>query len=166
MTELKKRNGSLWEIATISLHCGLRFGEIANLKRGDIDTRRKIIGVRDSKGGFSRFGHMTEDAKRIFLNMRQGKREDLVFTNSDGNKINDVSKIYRATINKLGLSDGITDARQKLTFHSLRHTCASWLVDRGIALYDIKQLHSFLKEMIKGFNFTREAFASITVSNV
>ena len=140
LTELKKRNCSLWDTAMISLHCGLRFGEITNLRWGDIDTRRKVIEIRDSKGGFSRFAHMTEDVRRIFLRLKPGKREDLIFKDSDGNKIKRPSKIYTAIINKLGFNEGVTDSRQKLTFHSLRHTYASWLVDRGIELYDVKKL--------------------------
>jgi integrase len=140
LKELKKRNGSTWEIAMISLHCGMRFGEIVDLKHGDIDTRRKIIGIRDSKGGFSRFARMTEDTKRIFLNLDQKKREELIFKDENGYRIKRPSKIYMAVINELCLNEGVTDARQKLTFHSLRHTYASWLVDRGVPLYDVKQL--------------------------
>jgi len=140
LTELAKRNDSLYQMALISLHCGLRFGEIANLRRGDIDTRRKIIGIRDSKGGFSRYGRMTEEVRRILSDMETGKREELLFTDSNGNRIRRPSKIFTAVIDALGLNEGVTDARQKLTYHFLRHTYASWLVDRGVGLYDVQKL--------------------------
>ena len=140
LKELKEKNDSLWQMAMISLHCGLRFGEISGLKWGDIDVGRKIIGIRHSKGGFSRHGRMTEEVRQIFSDMEQGKREDLVFTDSNGNRMKRPSKIFAAVIDGLRLNEGVTDTRQKLTFHSLRHTYASWLVDRGIGLYDIQKL--------------------------
>lgn len=140
LTELAKRNDSLYQMALISLHCGLRFGEIANLRRGDIDTRRKIIGIRDSKGGFARYGRMTEEARKILSGMETGKREELLFTDSNGNRMKRPSKIFATVIDALGLNEGVTDTRQKLTYHSLRHTYASWLVDRGIGLYDVQKL--------------------------
>jgi integrase len=140
LKELKKKNDSHWQMAMISLHCGLRFGEIAGLKWGDIDVGRKILGIRHSKGGFSRHGRMTEEVRQIFSGMEQGKREGLVFTDSNGNRMKRPSKIFAAVIDGLRLNEGVTDTRQKLTFHSLRHTYASWLVDRGIGLYDVQKL--------------------------
>ena len=140
LKELKQKNDSLWQMAMVSLHCGLRFGEIAGLKWGDIDVGRKIIGIRHSKGGFSRHGRMTEEVRQIFSAMEQGKREDLVFPDSNANRMKRPSKIFAAVIDGLRLNEGVTDTRQKLTFHSLRHTYASWLIDRGIALYDVKEL--------------------------
>jgi integrase len=140
LNELRNRNPTLWQIALISLHCGLRFGEIAKLRRGDIDTGRKIIGIRDSKGGFSRYGRMTEEVRKILSGMKTLKREELLFPDSNRNRMKRPSRIFAAVIDELKLNEGITDTRQKLTFHSLRHTYASWLVDRGIELYDVKQL--------------------------
>jgi len=140
LDELKNRNHSLWEMALVSLHCGLRFGEIANLRRGDIDTRRKIIGIRDSKGGFSRHGRMTEEVKEMFMGMDQGAREDLIFPTSNGKRLSDPSKVFKEVILEMGFNAGVTDRRQRLSFHSLRHTYASWLVDRGVGLYDVQKL--------------------------
>ena len=140
LDELKKKNESLWLMALISLHSGLRFGEIASLRWGDIDAGRKIIGIRHSKGGFSRYGRMTEEMRQVLSGMEQGKREELLFTDSNTNRMKRPSKIFSAVIDDLGLNEGVTDARQKLTFHSLRHTYASWLVDRGIGLYDVQKL--------------------------
>ena len=83
---------------------------------------------------------MTEEVRKILSDMETGKREELLFTDSNGNRMRRPSKIFAAVIDALGLNEGVTDARQKLTFHSLRHTYASWLVDRGIGLYDVQKL--------------------------
>jgi site-specific recombinase XerD len=38
------------------------------------------------------------------------------------------------------MNDGIKDTRKKVTFHTLRHTYASWLVGEGVALFTVKEL--------------------------
>jgi integrase len=40
----------------------------------------------------------------------------------------------------LGFNKGITDQRQKVVFHTLRHTYASWLAESGTDIYTIGRL--------------------------
>lgn len=140
LAKLKEKHEPSYRQALISLHCGLRFGEIAALRWGDIDTERKLIGIRNSKGGFSRHARMTEEVKNLFMGMKQGQREDLIFPTAKGTKQSDPHKIVGKTIKELGFNKGVTDRRQRLSFHSLRHTYASWLVNRGVGLYDVQKL--------------------------
>ena len=51
-----------------------------------------------------------------------------------------ISRSFRLAVEKIGLNKGVTDPRMKVVFHSLRHTYASWLVEKGQDLYTIKQL--------------------------
>lgn len=50
-------------------------------------------------------------------------------------------------VGELGFNEGVEDTRQKVVFHTLRHTFASWLAQRGVPLYTIAKLtgHSELR---------------------
>lgn len=51
-----------------------------------------------------------------------------------------VSHNFTALADSLGFNDGVDDRRQKVVFHTLRHTFASWLALDGVDIYRIKEL--------------------------
>lgn len=128
---LEKNNQRCWLMALISLHCGLRFGEIANLKWGDVHYDTFTIFVPDSKSGHARHAVMTEDVANALSKLPQGKPTTLVFPTSSGQKMENISKTFSNIVEAVGLNDGISDRRQKVVFHTLRHTYASWLAKSG-----------------------------------
>lgn len=67
-------------------------------------------------------------------------QEGYIFKARNGGKITDLSDTFQRTVDKLGFNDGITDPRQKVVFHTLRHTYASWLVMKGVDLYTTQKL--------------------------
>jgi site-specific recombinase XerD len=73
--------------------------------------------------------------------MKHDACSELVF-HFKGKAINPnwVSKTFKAYARKAGLND-------KLHFHSLRHTFASWLVQDGVSIYEVQKLlgHSSVK---------------------
>ena len=79
-------------------------------------------------------------------------KTDFVFPATGGGQRRWTSDSFTRTVDELKLNEGITDARQKIVFHSLRHTFASWLVKRGNPLYTVGELlgHSTL-EMTKRY---------------
>ena len=40
-------------------------------------------------------------------------------------------KIFTRAVKESGLNKGVTDSRQKVVFHTLRHTFASWIIQEG-----------------------------------
>jgi integrase len=141
LEELKKRSLQVHDQALVSLHAGLRFGEIAALKWGDIDLEHSIIQVRDAKAG-SRQAFMTKGVGAMFQDRRpeRAKPGDLVFKSRTGVQQEHISQAFRRAVATLGLNEGITDTRDKVVFHTARHSFASWLAIQGTPLLTIKEL--------------------------
>lgn len=137
---LKEKSQQVFEMALISLHCGLRAGEIFNLKWQDIDFEHGLITLLDTKNGKTRRVSMTDEVKKVLLEKEFRGKTDYIFMAKNGDKIKKISDSFRFWVEDLGLNKGVSDRRQRVTFHTLRHTFASWLVMEGINLYQVKEL--------------------------
>ncbi|OPY69209.1 MAG: Tyrosine recombinase XerC [Syntrophorhabdaceae bacterium PtaU1.Bin034] len=153
LTELKSVSSNTHDISLISLHCGLRANEIFSLKGQDIQLSQEIIHVVDAKNGESRDAYMTDDVKEILKARTPQEPEEYVFKDKrHGGKIKNVSQAFMKAVERLRFNQGITDRRKKVTFHTLRHTFASWLALQGESLLTIAELlgHKTL-DMVKRY---------------
>lgn len=128
-------------LAAISLYTGLRIGEILQLKAQDVDVAHGIINA-DGKTG-QRTAYISSAVHPIFvLLLKNLHPTSLLFVNKFGEQSqnNTLGKTFQRAVNILGLNDGITDRRQKVVFHTLRHTFASWLAMKGVPLFTIGEL--------------------------
>lgn len=146
LNTLEGKSQNLLKMAIISLHCGLRAGEIFNLIWSDVDLERGILTLRDPKGKRGRAAFMTNEVKEIFENLTRGNNQDLVFPGRKGKKVKEISNAFSRAVEEIGLNKDVKDQRYKVCFHTLRHTFASWLVENGTDLYTVKELlgHSTL----------------------
>ena len=140
LTALKPHSEHVYFISVLSLDTGMRFSEIANLERQDINIFAESLFLRDTKSGRNRTVFMTDRVKELFQKMAFGKPDELVFPNRDGQRMKHISKTFDETVEKLGLNRGITDSRYKAVYHSLRHTHASRLLESGVDIYHVKEL--------------------------
>lgn len=137
---LQEKDRTTHDLALLSLHTGLRMGEMVSLKWSHIDLDRGIIRVMDPKGGEGRAAFMTEKLKAMFKAIKRGEPKDYVFTRKDGGALEEMPRLFFEVVADLGFNKGIADPRQKVVAHTLRHTFASWLVEAGVDLYTVKEL--------------------------
>ena len=134
LDDIKNHSLTTYRISLSSLNSGMRFSEIAGLKWQHINIATGNILITDPKNGETRTTHMTKTLINMFQEMKPGSPGDLVFPATNGKQMVRISKVFRESVNRLGFNDGVTDRRLKLCFHSLRHSCASTLVNSGVAL--------------------------------
>jgi len=140
LEDLKTKSTQLHDITLLSLHCGLRAGETFNLTRGDVDIEHETLTLRDTKSGRTRHVFMTGEVKVMLSSLERDSHDAFVFQDRKGKGIEKISNAFPNAIKELGFNDGISDRRQKVVFHTLRHTFASWLVESGEDIYTIKNL--------------------------
>lgn len=140
------KDPKLHDITLISLHSGARASEIFNLKWQDIDFQNGLMTLRDTKNTETRYAPMTKVVKEMLKRrMPAEKPEEIdpnayVFTDEDGQKIKEVSNSFQRVVDRLGFNNGVTDSRQRVVFHTCRHSFASWLAIQGTPLYTIAKL--------------------------
>jgi integrase len=141
LARLIKKSGQVHDMALLSLHTGMRAGEIFGLTWGCVDMKSGSMLLKDTKNKASRTAFMTQAVKDMLAGIKPEKpgMDDLVFPGRDGVRMVQISKTFKRTVDKL-FNQGVEDTRQRVTFHSLRHTFASWLVMEGVDLYTVKEL--------------------------
>lgn len=141
LTKLKEKSKKVHNMALLSLHTGARAGEIFCLTWGCVDLETGTMLLKDTKNTLSRTAFMTDAVKKMLAGIKPDNagRDDLVFPGKSGVKIVQISQTFSRVAADL-FNKGVDDPRQRVFFHSLRHTYASWLVTEGVDLYRVKEL--------------------------
>lgn len=146
LDELCCRSLDTFRLALISLHTGMRASEIFGLLGENVSLAEGYIYIKDTKNALSRVAYMTDDVRRIFedINPQAG---EIVFPARHGGLRDEVPDTFERAVKELGLNDGLADPRDRVVFHTLRHTFASWLVSEGVPLKTVQELlgHSTIR---------------------
>jgi integrase len=125
----------------LAVSTGLRRNELLALRWRDVDLESEMLLVRNredgsfkTKSGKERMVPLAGDAVLLLSEMKESDRPspgDSVFTDDDGGNIRPdrVSKRFKRYVRQAGLSGA-----ERISFHTLRHTCASWLAMKGTPL--------------------------------
>lgn len=133
----------LKDIFTVAFYTGLRLGELVSMRWNWIDFLQNQITVKCSedfqtKSKKERIVPMNEKVRSILFrrfNFSMHSLDDVVFYRTKGKLLYQeaISKQFKKIVRKSNLSD-------KIHFHTLRHSFASILVQKGVSLYVVKEL--------------------------
>jgi integrase/recombinase XerD len=121
-------------IIMVGYGAGLRVSEIVNLKWADIDFRRNVIHVKAAKGKKDRIVMLSPKLEKGLKSLGTGTN-GCVFRSARNKKyaIRTVEAIVANASKKAGIS-------KKVTPHTLRHSFATHLLERGTDMRHIQKL--------------------------
>lgn len=116
--------------------CGLRAGEIIDLKLEDLDSKRMLISIRKGKGFKDRTVMLSEKVlEKLKAYYKEYKPKNYLFEGQYGDKysIASLRQVLKSACEKAGV-------KQKPTLHWLRHSFATHLLEAGTDIRYIQQL--------------------------
>ena len=132
-------NEVIKDMVIISAHTGLRQMELLTLRWSQIDFKEKAL-ILDNQFSITKSKRVRAiplnlTALQIFTKLEINKgNNDLIFSwNGYLFKQNFIGSIFKGYVLKAGLNP-------KLHWHSLRHTCASWLIQKGVPIFNVQHI--------------------------
>jgi site-specific recombinase XerD len=123
-------------IISLSYACGLRVSEVIDLKVSDLDIDELVVYIKNAKRKKDRISVLPEKLQNDLRNLIAGKNiNDYIFTSNRGGKLTTTSlqKMFRKSLAK-------TDIKKPATFHSLRHSFATHLLENGTDVRYVQEL--------------------------
>jgi len=140
LTALKEKSQDVHDMTLLGLHGGLRFSEIASLTWADVDLAAGKLNIRNAKSeAGTREVYLTAKARQMLAARTQGKGSELVFQNRDGGKYDRVSHTFWRVVKDLGLNKNVEDRKDKVVFHSTRHSYGTALYNATRDLYVVQR---------------------------
>jgi integrase len=129
----QKRAPYLADLITVAVMSGCRKGELLGLEWSRVDFQANVMRLRasDTKAGKARLVPINEDAKQALMRRFQFRTKRCpgspwVFCGPDGERIVSVKSSFRHALRSAGIAG--------VRFHDLRHTCGSWLAQKGVPM--------------------------------
>lgn len=123
-------------IISLAYAAGLRIGEVVSLKVKDVDLEELVIHLKNAKGKKDRITIFPEKIKAELQNLIAGKNPDNYFFESErGGKLTErtAQKIFENALREINI-------KKDATFHSLRHSFATHLLENGVDVRYVQEL--------------------------
>ncbi len=152
LLQIAKLKGDLYyTIYLTSIYTGMRQGEVAGLRRSDLNFETRLICVGRSfngptKNGETRFVPILDPLFEPLKRWLTSHSFEYVFPNSVGNLFTNSARIFddcfHDCLKEAGLKPYFDGKRLRpyVTYHDLRHTFASHWVMRGGSLFKLQQI--------------------------
>jgi site-specific recombinase XerD len=123
-------------LISLAYAAGLRVSEVVRLRIKDVDFTRALIHVKAAKGCKDRITVFPEKLKQNFAEMIGGRgRDEFVFVSERGGRLTErtAQAIFLLAVKRLGI-------KKDATFHSLRHSFATHLLENGVDVRYVQEL--------------------------
>lgn len=123
-----------------ALFTGARFGELVRLQARDFNAKAGTVFIAESKSGKSRHTVLTKEGTAFFQEMAAGKGSNTLLFRRDAverrsrNKLDDPLSWQRGDQQRTMAAVCKAAGLESLSFHELRHSYASSLVNAGVPL--------------------------------
>jgi integrase len=124
----KSRNAALADLVEFALFTGVRRGEALGLTWDRVDRARGVIRLELTKSGRRREVPLSSNADAVLARRWTPEAKGYVFGSRNWNS-------FRSAWESALVAASIEDLR----FHDLRHTFASWLIQRGRTLREVQE---------------------------
>ena len=139
LAELKELNLPAYRLALFSAYTGCRFSEAATLKWSQVDLSGKTVTFHETKNKDSRTVPLSKTVREELEAIGPGQPGEHVFIRKDGIPFPEPPESFRTVVNRLGLNKG-RSRRDRITFHTLRHSAATLWAQSGLPLRDLMEL--------------------------
>jgi len=123
-------------LLALAYGAGLRVSEVISLKIQDLDIDGLVIHIKQAKGQKDRISVMPESITDELKNLIAGKtNNDFIFASERGGKLTTrtAQKIFENALQVSGI-------KKDATFHSLRHSFATHLLENGTDVRYVQEL--------------------------
>jgi integrase len=152
----------MYIIVVLAMSTGARRGELTNLKWKDIDLKRQVITLHETKNDERRVLPLAGHALELIQSLSEQRDIASEFVFASYKKPNqpwDSQSAWKFALKRSGVKD--------FRFHDLRHTAASYLAMNGASLAEIAEVlgHKTLA-MVKRYAHLSEAHTSSVVASM
>ncbi|MDN5082240.1 tyrosine-type recombinase/integrase [Aliarcobacter butzleri] len=133
--DYSKDDETLYLLFKLALNTGARLATLLNIHKKDIDFTHDLLTLKDFKNNSTYKAFLTDDLKGLLeKRVNSLKPNDKLF-------ISNPERRLRAKLDELFNKDiDDNDRKNKIVFHSLRHTFASHLAINGTPIFTIQKL--------------------------
>jgi len=150
----KVRNLKHKTLLSLAYSIGLRVSEIINLKIDDIDSNRMLIKIVNSKGGKDRFVPLSDYILSLLRKYYLKYKPEIYLFNGQ-TKLQYSSTSCNKLVKKY--------IEEKYTFHSLRHSCFTHMIENGIDIKIIQDIagHENIKTTEKYIKLSKKYISNV-----